>query len=388
MSLAVFTDFMASTGPLYLTSARDVVNDAVKTNYNTLSQMLRDQSDSAVLQGGKTIDDIIYLSAVRRSRTYKPNQPQSYTMPQTETNWSIPWRFVITDMTWTDEEVTLQAGGKDTNAQFDVYKNLKHQKERDMWTDALNHIDDLLWAVPDTTQMETQSTGQEPYSIPAFVNEHANGLFPSYTTGGAWTTVQGINPTSAGKTTWKPQAFTYTNLTAGSVLNLINGFVRAFLKTDFRPPPIKKEFFEGAPVAPRRWIATSMTGKANLIALMQASNDRWESTSDPATGFMETKFAGIPVVYVAALETAALYANAGATALVAETAADITGPRYYGLNSEYLRPVFHTDRYFHNLGVLRDPAQPTTFIMPVNTYFNLACRSRQRHFILSPSADL
>lgn len=391
MSLSLFTDFMASTGPRYLTSAMDVVNEAVRTNYAGLGYMLKGQMASTVTQGGADIRDSIYLATTRRSRTYAPNEPQTYTMPQTLVGWSIPWRFTMTDMVWTDEEITLQSGGSGASqeSKFQKYKDIKYQKERDMWTDALNHMDDLLWAAPDKSKMEA-AAGREPYSIPAFINEQTNTLFNSDSTsgaGGAWTTVENIDPTLAGQTTWQNQKFTYANFTVNDSGNLINAFDRAFLSTDFRPPPIKTEFYEGAPTSAQRFIACSLNGYTKTMQLLRASNDRWAALNDPATGFLEVRYAGIPLVYCSQLDTAALYLDTG-TSLAAETAANTTGPRFYGINAEYLRSVFHSDRFFHNQGTMRDPAQPTTYIMVVNSYFNLVCRSRRRQFIISPSTDL
>lgn len=389
MSLSLFTDFMASTGPRYLTSAMDVVNEAVRTNYAGLGYMLKGQMASTVTQGGADIRDSIYLATTRRSRTYSPNEPQAYTMPQTLTGWSIPWRFTMTDMVWTDEEITLQTGSASSQeSRFQKFKDIKYQKERDMWTDALNHMDDLLWAAPDKTKMEAAS-GKEPYSIPAFINEQTNTLFNSDTTagaGGAWTTVENIDPTVSGQTTWQNQRFSYANFTVNSDTNWINAMDRAFLSTDFRPPPIKQEFYESAPTSAQRFLACSLDGYTRSMALLRASNDRWAALNDPATGFLEVRYAGIPLVYCSQLDTAALYPNG--TALATEAAATNGGPRFYGINAEYLRSVFHTDRFFHNQGTMRDPSQPTTWIMVVNSYFNLVCRSRRRQFIVYPSADL
>lgn len=53
-ALANFNDFMAATGPRYLTSAEDVINEAVKNTY-VLSRFLRGRGSDKVIQGGKLL---------------------------------------------------------------------------------------------------------------------------------------------------------------------------------------------------------------------------------------------------------------------------------------------------------------------------------------------
>ena len=201
-SLNLFTEFVNITGPTYLTSAMDTVNDAQKTNYGTLGYMLRGQGMSDVLQGGAQIKDYIYLTAVRRARSYKPNAKQTYANPQTGTTWTADWRFFLTDMVWTDEEITLNAGGNmSADAKFQAYKDLYYRKQQQLYTDQMDYWEEIIWAEPDADEMEV-NTGQEMFSIPCFITEGAtidNG-FP-VTSGTAWTTVAGISPTT--ETKWK-----------------------------------------------------------------------------------------------------------------------------------------------------------------------------------------
>lgn len=392
MSLTAFTDFIASTGTNVFRGPRDVVNDAVKSNYGALHFLWRGQRDADILQGGKDISDTIYLEAVRRSRTYKPNDPQSITMPQTLTNWAIPWRFVITDMAWTDEEVTLNAGAElSDKARAQKFKDLKYQKERDTKTDHINHLDDMLWAVPDTTKMESAS-GQEPYSIPCFVNEFTNGLPSAAHPGGVWTTKQGISPAAAGKSRWQAQRFTYSSagppvatVAAGTLIAQLD---KAFHKTEFSPPPMHADMFEPTSNNSMRVVFTSLAGKVNLMNSLRAANDRWNETQDPATGFFNLMYKNVPIVYCAQLDTAAIFPTGASAALSTEldtAGTDNAGPRYFGINTQYLRPVTHRERFFNDLGIKNDITQPTTFAKFFNSYINLAARSLQRQFIVYPA---
>lgn len=401
VALNLFTEFVNITGPTYLTRPREVVNDAQKTNYGTLGYMLRGQGMSDVLQGGADIRDYIYLSAVRRARSYKPNQRQTYTNPQTGTTWTINWRFFLTDMVWTDEEIILNAGGNmSQEAKFQAYKDLYWRKQQDLYTDQMNFFEELFWATPDTAEMEAQG-GQEMYSIPCFITENdAQGTVGEVQTAEhpfdvnltAWTTIAGINPDVAdGGENWANILLQYggtstaNGFTVANIDNVLHYLDMAYHATDFRPPPMFQEYFENPQKQqqPGPFIACSLIGKTKLMFLYRESKDRWIDMKDP---FFNPTYAGSPIVYIAQLDTAALYTDSVATptAAVSESAADVVGPRYYGIQPQYLRPVFHSDRYFTSLGVMTDVEQPTTHVMPVNTYANLAPRSRNRHFMLTP----
>lgn len=394
-SINLFSEFVAITGPTYLTSARAVVNDAQKTNYNTLGYLLRGQGMADVLQGGAEIRDYIFLEAVRRSRTYKPNERQTYTNPQTGVTWTIPWRFFLTDMVWTDEEIELQAGGNmSREAKFQVYKDLYWRKQQQLYTDQADHWEEVFWAVPDTTEMEAAG-GQEIYSIPAMINEFANGLPTAIHPGGAWTTKQGIDPTAAGNENWVPQQFQYAPNLAGGGFdpddfddNVIGFLDQAFMALDFRPPPVYKEYFEQAYTRPVGVIFTQLEGRSKLMRLYRTSQDRWVDIRDP---YNNPTYMNAPIVYVRQLDTAAIYPTGAGGALdlfdTITGGVDVAGPRYYLIQPEYLRPVFHAQRYFKNLGIMTDIEQPTTHIMPVNTYANLATRSLRRHAILYPGTN-
>ncbi len=415
VALNLFTEFVNITGPTYLTRPREVVNDAQKTNYGTLGYMLRGQGMADVLQGGADIRDYIYLAAVRRARSYKPNQRQTYNNPQTGTTWRIDWRFFLTDMVWTDEEIILNAGGNmSREAKFQAYKDLYWRKQQDLYTDQMNFFEELFWAAPNNAQMESAS-GQEMFSIPCFIHENdlqgtAGGVqtaeHPLEYLGGAavtWSTIAGINPDVAdGGENWANIVVQYggTTTTApagflpGSQNNILYSLDVAYGATDFRPPPMFQEYFENPQhqQRPGPFIACSLIGKSRLMFVYRESKDVWIDAKDP---FFNPTYAGAPIVYIAQLDTAAIYDNDNQTALVTEitaagggaASAEKIGPRYYGIQPQYLRPVFHTDRYFTSLGVMTDVDQPTTHVMPVNTYANLAPRSRNRHFLLSPRID-
>lgn len=400
-SLSLFTEFVNITGPTYMTGPRDVVNDAQKTNYGTLGYMLRGQGMSDVLQGGATINDYIYLEATRRARSYKPNQKQSYQNTQTGTTWTAPWRFFITEMVWTDEEIILNAGGAmSREAKFQAYKDLYWRKQQQVYTDQMNYWEEILWAVPDSTEMENGGGGQEMFSIPTFITENdrqgtAGGIrtaeHPLMAGATTWSgNVAGIDPDSAAAgSKWGNTLIEYgtggAGFTVGNADNVLFNLDRAYHAVDFRPPPMFKEYYENpqAQQQPGPFIGCSLDGKTRLMFLYRESKDVWVDMKDP---FFNPTYAGSPIVYIAQLDSAALYDD-GSSGLGNEDGANITGPRFYGIQPQYLRPVFHTDRYFTDLGVMTDLEQPTTHVLPINTYANLCPRSRVRNFMLTPVAS-
>lgn len=391
VSLDLFAELGAIVGPAILKGPRNTINDAQKVNYATLGYLLRGQAMGQILRGGTSIKDYIYLQATSRARTYKPNQPQTYPNNQTGVMWSIPWRFAINDIAWNLEELAMSVDGGDTlEGAFHVFKDLWNRKLQNFNTDDANFWESLFWAVPDKTKMEA-ADGQEWYSIPCFVNEHANGLPTAAYPGGAWTTVQGLNPTDADKTNWVPYRGGYGAASDGfdpaSDDNLIAALDKAILATGFRPPPIAQNHFEASSLMqPGCFIAASQMGHTKIQFLFRASNDRWNNTWDP---YGNPTYGQIPIVYVAQKDDLAIYPTGSAGALGTESTAagSKSGPRFEGIHGEYMVPVWHRDYFRKSLGVMSDLSQPTSRANPYVSFGNMACRSRRRHFCLYPLSN-
>jgi hypothetical protein len=404
-ALSTFNDFVNSTGPSFLTSAEDVVNEAVKKNY-LLRRFLKGQDTARIIQGGSTIKDEILFDEQSTFQFYQPNETFTWQNPQVLTEWEINWRFAVDHMAWTDQEIELNVNsGFSQTARHQMYKRLKRVKEQRLWTSILNGMEEQLFAVPKVANQET-NTGTEPYSIPAFVNEEANGLFHSTATvtgETAWTTVQGIN--AANESRWRPARVTYTSARAVgnpttdgievvNADNILAAFDDMYLTIRFDTPPTREEYFENMSLY-RQFIACSRNGINIYKRLMRGAQDAYvtQSRQDPA--YNKPQYSGIDLEYVAELDTAALYeAETATNALVTEMAGagtgESNGPRYYWLNANYMNVVFHTSRYMYKHPVMTHPNQPFTHIAPCDSWYNLVCRSRQRQGIVVPNrgADL
>ena len=414
---STYTQFMRLTGPSYLTGTEDIVNEAVKQTY-LLGRMLRNADPSKTIQGGADIRDEVLFDEQSTYQNYHPNEVLTPTNPQTGASWVAQWRYGVDHMSWTDQEILRQVPkGLTQTARHQVYKNLKYAKEQRMWTSMLNGMENALWAVPETADMEA-TDGKKPYSIPALVNEWGNGLFYSRTGGTAtgktaWTTKQSINPTT--ETKWAPAnqgqalaaagygtfAFNtgirYDNLAepnwisylAGATKQtLLQAFDRAWAICKFIPPPTKQEYFEN-PTLSKQVICASIHGEARYKAHLRSSQDSFANYSDPSVNM--PAYAGIDVLRISSLDTAALYpddspANAPVSEM-ASTAEDI-GPRFYMLNLNYLTPVFHAERYMEKTEPLRHRDQPYTWVQYCDIWYQIVGRSLQRHAIIGPTADM
>lgn len=393
-ALSTFTDFVNVTGPSFLTSAMSVVNEAVKSKY-LLRRFLKGKAPDEVIQGGSTIKDTLLLDEQSSAEFYLPNATFTWENPQVLSEWEINWRFLADHMSWTDQEVELNTtAGQGRSARHQMYKRLKWTKEQRMWTSILNKIEDQLFAVPEVADMET-NTGKQPYSLPAFVNAQTNGLF--YGTAGVtgktvWTAVEGIDPTV--DTKWVPatQSYSSSAVNPGGNTNILKAFDAMWLDVRFIAPPTKQEYFEDSALY-AQFIACSKAGQKEYVALLRESQDVFVTPGRQDPAFVRPSYAGIDMEYCAILDTVKLYeAETSTDALVTEIenvgVGDANGPRYYWINGNYIKPVFHTNRYMTKHTTMRHPNQPFTSIVPVDCWYNLVCRSRQRNGIVSPAATL
>jgi len=384
-ALNTFTDFVASTGPSYLTSADSLINEVQKNSY-IMRRFLKGADKTFVLQGGSKIKDALILDEASTFQQYQPNDTFTWQNPQVLTTYELNWRFSVDHMAWTDQEIELNSGGMSNDALRGIYKRLKRQKEQRMWTSMINGYENLLWRVPNKAEME-DAGGLYPQSLPVFLNEYSNGL---YTNGGYSSTIQGIDASATSKARWRPQQVTYDSSTFNSAINVIQAFDEMFLKVKFEAPPTKQEYFE-SPKLNSQFIACSRKGMNHYQALLRASQDRFTgiaSYQDPA--YLTPSYGGIDLQYVAALDSLAVYGTGAQNEVDAAGGAGAgkKGGRYYWMNGQYICPVFHSSRYMVQKEPMTHPNQPFTTVVVVDSWWNLVCRSRQRLGIVYPTTNI
>jgi len=382
-ALANFNDFMKVTGPRYLTSAEEVINEAVKNTY-ILGRFLKGKGMDVSIQGGKTINDSVMFDEASTYDHYKPNATFSWSNPQTITDLEINWRFSVDHMSWTDQEVELNVSeGLSRDAQKVAYKRLKRIKEMRLWTSFLNGMEADLWkqASGNASEMET-NTGSLPYSIPAFISEHDGTTGTTYVPWTSDTTIMGVNPANESK--WRNQVSRYDyddpDDSDGDQDGLLDKFDEMFLKVKFTPPATKQEYFEKDSLN-RQFICCSRGGLNLYKRMLRDANDTLVSKQDPA--YNMPQYSGIDLVYVSTLDSAGIN---GTTPSASESGGTPDGYRYWWLNGNYMTPVYHARRYMEKHDPMRHPNQPFTTVQPVDCWWNLFCNSRQRQGIVCPQA--
>ena len=432
-ALSKFADFVAATGPAYLTGPDVLVNEAVERNY--LWGALASGPQGVNIQTGAEIKDSLMLDASNTFEFYKPNATFSYRNPNVLDTTSAPWRFAVDHMAFTDHEIELNAGdGLSVDGIKNVYKRLKRVKEQRMTTSLVNGMEKSLFADCVANKAEiADATGSQPFPLSAFVNEiivdSADTQLGETRGGGlpqGWTDIQGINPFAEPR--WTNQVSFYTasagapvttgvglapvsqvscnNVAAQTATSTVavsdgtknlpvGGFLQAFddmfLKCQYTAPSQFSEYFSNATMA-QQMILCSRAGLNTYTDALRDANDRLVSPQDPA--YAQPTYAGIPLRYISALDAAKLYPadsdgsesneyDASDSELATNT--NNKGARYYFVNSEYLNVVLHGNHFFKKSDVMRHPNQPYTSIVLCDTWWNLMARSRQRHGIIAPA---
>lgn len=403
--------FMEATGPLIITEPDGVINDAqLHKTYSFGALMGGDRGKKKMISGGSEIRFETFFETGGRTRFHQPGATQNWSQPQKLTHGRAHWRYLITDMSWTLQDIMnnekLKYGNEDQR--FQEYVRLKRHYEQVMWTDKWDFLESHVWSEPDFNEMEAAAGGEygKWYSIPAFINEYTNGL---YNTGGgagtAWTTIHGIDPSSTtlGQNRFVQNTAVYSNNgsnagTSPSIAakSILGAFETMWQECHFEKPPTMGEYFS-SPAYNNQQIFCSKQGQRAYNSFLRMNQDLYviEGRQDPA--FPDPAFNFIPVKYVNALTAATLYPNnvttiASSTDNIAEgtnaSTGNRQGPRFYWINSNYLYPCFNEDMFFSVQKVREHFNDPDTFVQPVRTWGNFKCTSRMRQGLVRPGTNL
>ncbi len=422
-----FTTLMGSTGPSWMRNAEDFVNAMSRNNY-TQSRILGAGNMTEMLQGGDSITDRILLSTTSTFARYNINESKSYANSQPGTNWTAQWAFAWADVSWTKQDVGLniESMGKKHRAQ--VYKRVLTQKYADMYTDVCNAMDDEYWAQPNTLEMESSTPNKrQPYSIPVFVNEHARSLPGARidVNGTLWTTREGITTTGTVNSKWMcysvggnaataenpAEGYTF-DATAGAntavaTASLFPAFSRAYHKLHFDKLPKGGQYSDKESSPQVIWC--SLQGINNYEMALRLNQDTFRGVGkstgqDPA--YDGPTFRRMPLEYIQALDGQAsrgdsihgpLLHDDGVEAvdedgIAADNSAAITdaivGPRYYFINTNYLKFVAHVDNYCTMTAPMNDRTQPFTWSRVLDLWNNNICRAPHRLGSIGPASDV
>jgi hypothetical protein len=356
-ALVNFADFLKATNKRVLTGPEEILNDAVKRTYGFFHDMLLGRDAAEVVRGGAYISETIQLDKGSQFEFYRPGQRFSPAGEDTASDLRFDWRFAKDVYTWTDQEVMLNDGDEKTR-----YKRLKKIKQQACATSLFAGIEDAwISAAPDSSQMET-SSGLLPFSLRALVTEDGG---PPDTADGAsvvWTTVCGVNPDT--KTNWKNQVESYTGTNPNSTLR--TSFGKLFRKLKFVAPRTREQFFEETRFKKMRFI-TSAAGQDQYETVLALGNDSFRPSNDAGSNSENPVFRGIPIEYVEAMDDISY-----------------TYPRYFGLNFDYLYPVFHEGKYLTETDPISGGpvGQPESWAVYKLCWYQMICRSRRRQGII------
>jgi hypothetical protein len=364
-----------------------------------------------MLDGGDSITDMIYMDLKSGWERIDPNASLDYDNFQTGTIWTVQWSFACNKVSWTEQEADLNKDKFTGKYRTQAYKKVIRQKYQNLWTDTCNKVDGEFWAQPKADLMEIAATSdvRVPYSIPVFINENSDASNPTATgvTGlpspvaADWSTfssnVMGIPP--ATKTKWQNQreAYVSANFTVAATAAVIFApMSKLMFKVSFDRLPKHPEYSDKR-TSPHV-ILTNLQGMANYENALRLNQDRFlgvgkQSGQDP--DYNKPTFGGIPLDYIAALDTAAIYPTGSNTGAYGAWDLDsnathtggvgYTGPRYYFVNGEYFKFVAHSDHFFRLSEPFKPSNQPFTIVQVMDLYNNIICRSRQRQGILYPT---
>ena len=384
--LTAFTDFVNLTGPAVMTSPDKLINEAVTQSY-ILSRFLRGRDMAEIVQGGDEIKDWVMFDESNTGTNYSPNERFTWANPQVSTEIKVPWRFSADHMSWTDQEIELNVPSGLTRAATKVaYKNLYKLKEQRLQTSIVKFMESKLFQDPGEpdnsgyTNMEG-STGTEQYSLLAFIEEDSTNFHAE-----GWTNIMGVNPATEDKWRCQQESYAYANIDT----QLFPAFDAIWQDLNFIPPPavvagLSTDVFEDQILsASRQFIACSKGGINKVQEILRDSNDTLVSKQDAA--YNNPKYSGVDFVRIAYLDSLSFVwdGSAGSTPGT-ETGFTTDGYRYFCINGNYIKPIFHNRRYFHKHPTMRPSDQPFTTICPVDTWWNLFCSSRQRQGIVYPT---
>lgn len=389
-----FADFVSLTAPKVWSSPDKFTNNLQRTGGTLLPRLLMGREGGASIGGGERIREYLLTKPNNTFRFHGVNEATPGWQQGNHTDKvEIPYRFAEAHTSYTDQEVDLNEGDPAV-----TWKRVKEAKLAALWTAVVYGIEDTFFATPDVTNMEsfTASPGK-PYSIPAFVNEQTGGRFGTVTSGTGtqagvlatpWTTGSAIETLAlTTDNNWKCAQQGYGNSGADGFVNtdidnIYNAFNRMWLDVQFKSPGLQAQYFEDAKYY-RQVIGCSADGLVKYNHVLRSSNQNLPSMQDPA--YTGPRFGGIMLERIPSLDSALLYSKSGAATTVGtEATAAITGPRYYWLNFNHLKCVWHPKHYMKMGKQFTPEFQQETTVLPVMTWFNMICTSLRHQGIVYP----
>lgn len=414
MGMSVFASALRNTAEKSITGPSMIYFVTDYSNYRTLYYLTRGRQMNDMLRGGDVIRWTTKFKASSKAGYYDPATAEH--APQNSQDSLVGRAYFHPHMaheSWDEVQLLINAGGTSEGSRIEeTYASEIVNKMQSLNGALANSFAETSWQRPDSSIMGTQDALQ-PNSIPVYLNEFFYGLFGRLDAAGTaidstkvYTAIHGFSPATVDHAKYRHKQYRYgasgTGFTANNADNLIYYLSLAMSQTDFQPPPFHSEYFdpedESSVDRSGGVIFCSAKGRARAEHLYRSSQNRWEDWMDPAGN---PRFKTVQLVYEAQLDggqaVGQLYPNHGtlasatgyvdedANASVSEVANAWKGPRYYGVNTKYLKMCWHSEQYMQYLEPFRQNL--TKYTQGVSSLTSMYCIDRSKMFLISPNGD-
>lgn len=343
-STAAFNDYLLGTQDHFL-------GDGKVINLTGYQKYLRDQfskgkADSEIIQSGKSIKVNLNVSNPDNGGSISPGDTVTRRHHNGLAQLETGWRFDFDSYMYTEQEIELNKGAAEI-------VNLAKQKRTQFNQGMHERMERLLWATPNTATMEGVGA-REPYSIPAFITDDGN--LPS----GFSTLMNYTWPLGGNK------VVTYTDADNDT---FIDAFDDMFLQLDWEASGAAAQWTDGT-----TWqkfiIPTNKAGRTRFSKVVrnnQGGNVLVTNGNATDLGVLgqAAMYNGVKIQWVPFLDSLSW-----------------TTPKYYAINTQYMHPVYHSEKYMQEKAPKEFENNPATWYVDVHTWHNFVCTARHRHGII------
>jgi len=407
-AITSWSDMYKITGPITLTGPESIPNEAQNRSFMT-SWWLNGDTDN--LQGGTQIQDFIMSDTGSTASNNLPGADRTVSDPQVLEKVTAEWRLTEDYYVLNQIILSLNKHGGDAAARYMAYKREMAKIERRFATSLNNKLDNDLAAQPDaTTQVGTGSTSINPTPLWTYVNEYGatagtifdstDGSMPAGTgLPNGFTTIDGLSPSTS--KFWRCWQINYSDSVSTSTVNpgasnFLTALTKAINLVNYQALPYRpgESTVNDALRNPEYCIPVSINGEAYVQRVAVGSQNFFRmDPQDPY--YPAVRFAGIPFMRWAAMDTAAIYPTSGTTAPTLgagvtemSSSAAVSGPRFPLISKKWLRWFFHSDFNFYMWPTKYPAKQWDTEIHPVSIMHNRLCLSRRKMAMIYPSSNI
>ncbi len=384
-NLSAFGAALATVASKVVTGQKFIHNIAQQKNYASLYYFYMGRRMSDMLRAGSDVRARVKFSVGSQADWYSAATAEHAASISEDGAWAIAyWCTHMAHESWKEEELLVNSGGtSEGSLAEETWSQELWNKYQSLMTSLHGSLAATFWRRPSNTDMNGTDP-LRPCSIPVYLNPMVDGLFREDASN-IWATIHGINPVA--QTGYLPYRGTYSSFTNLDNTSLVYALSLAMRQTTFAPPPVNQEYFvdedDGEMENDKGVIFASAVGVTRAEQSYRGYQDRWADAWDP---FGNPRFKGCQLVHEAQLDTAAIHPDASGYGNALETAALVTGPRYYGVNTKYMKTYFHRSRFLKFLDTFR--IGQTTWQQGVNSMGTMLCPDRSKHFLLSPSVNV